>query len=324
MTTNYNFCQIGKDVVNIELAAIKKLLTRIDHNFALACEILLACKGRIIVTGMGKSGHIANKIAATFASTGSPAFFMHPAEASHGDIGVITKQDVMIALSNSGTTEEILTLLPSIKRLGIKLITLTGNNNSVLAKEADVNLDVSAEKEACPLNLAPTASTTTALVMGDALAIALLEAKGFTREDFAFSHPAGRLGRRLLLRIKDIMHAGEAIPKVLQTASLSVALLEMTQKRLGMTAIVDEHDQLKGVFTDGDLRRALNNDVNVHHTPISALMIKNCITITADMLAVEALKIFESRNISALLVVDEHNKLIGALNFLDLLKSGVV
>lgn len=324
MTTNSNFCQIGKDVVNVELAAIKKLLTRIDNSFALACEILLACKGRIIVTGMGKSGHIANKIAATFASTGSPASFMHPAEASHGDIGVITQQDVMVALSNSGTTEEILTLLPSIKRLGIKLITLTGNANSVLAKEADVNLDVSAEKEACPLNLAPTASTTTALVMGDALAIALLEAKGFTREDFAFSHPAGRLGRRLLLRIKDIMHVGEAIPKVLQTASLSAALLEMTQKRLGMTAIVDEHDQLKGVFTDGDLRRALNNDVNVHHTPISALMVRDCITVTADMLAVEALKIFESRNINALLVVDGQNKLIGALNFLDLLKAGVV
>jgi len=251
------FCESGRESVTIELTAIQKLLTAIDDRFAAACQCLLECQGRIIVIGMGKSGHIARKIAATLTSTGSPAFFVHPAEARHGDLGIITANDVVLAISSSGNTEEVLLILPLLKKLGVALIALTGNAQSSLAQAANIHLDASIDKEACPFNLAPTASTTVALVLGDAIAIALLKARGFTREDFALTHPAGHLGKRLLLSVKDIMHQGKAIPKVLTQASLQEAIIEMTRKNLGMTAIVDHNNTLLGIFTDGDLRRTL-------------------------------------------------------------------
>ncbi len=318
------FCQIGQAVIKTELEAIRKLSQQINNTFATACEYLLNCEGRIIVIGMGKSGHIGRKIAATFASTGSPAFFVHPGEASHGDLGMITKKDVVLAISNSGTTQEILTILPIIKRLGIPLITLTGNTNSLLAQEANVYLDISIDKEACPLNLAPTSSTTASLVMGDALAIALLDARGFTQEDFALSHPGGRLGRRLLLRINDIMFVGNKIPKVHESESVKNALIEMSQKSLGMTAVVDESDKIVGIFTDGDLRRTLDKNINFLTTPIGQIITKQCATVTADLLAVEALQLMESKKITGLLVINDENKLVGALNIHNLLQSGVV
>jgi len=321
---NPNFCQLGKAVIQTELDAIQKLLARIDDNFAKACEYLLQCKGRIVVTGMGKSGHIGRKIAATLASTGSPAFFVHPGEAIHGDLGMITKDDVILMLSNSGNTQEIITILPNIKRLGIPLISLTGNPQSELAKNATINLDLSIEKEACPLNLAPTTSTTVALVMGDALAIALLEARGFTENDFALSHPGGRLGRRLLLRIEDLMHTSEAVPHVTEDALLSHTLVEMSRGRLGMTSVVDNTNKVIGIFTDGDLRRALDKGINVHDTPISQIMTHHCTTVKPGLLALEALQLMEAKKITALLVVDDENKLVGALNIHDLLKAGVL
>jgi len=321
---NETCCQFGKTVIEIEMQAIQQLLQRIDETFTKACEYLFNCSGRIIVTGMGKSGHIGRKIASTLASTGSPAFFIHAAEASHGDLGMITPQDVILAISNSGTTQEILTILPIIKRLNIPLITMTGNPASTLAQVANVNLDVSVATEACPLNLAPSASTTATLVMGDALAITLLRLRGFTEEDFAFSHPGGRLGRRLLLRIDEVMHQGDAVPKVKHTALLRRALIEMSQKSLGMTAIVDDQEKLVGVFTDGDLRRALDKGYDVHTTLISDVMTKNCMTVSPETLAVEALNIMESRKITALLVIDEKGKLVGAFNIHDLLRTGVV
>lgn len=317
-------CEFGRSVVQTELDAVQKLLTRIDTNFAKACEHLFNCRGRIIVTGMGKSGHIGRKIAATLASTGSPAFFVHPAEASHGDLGMITREDVVLAISNSGTTREILTILPVIKRLAIPLITMTGNPTSAIAQEADINLDVSVPQEACPLNLAPTASTTVTLVMGDALAIALLHLRGFTEQDFAFSHPGGRLGRRLLLRVHEIMHTDQAIPKINLNALMRNALIEMSQKSLGMTAVVDEKNRLIGVFTDGDLRRALDKGYDALTTPVAEVMTKNCATVKPDMLAVEALNLMESKKITALLVVDHSQKLVGAFNIHDLLRAGVV
>lgn len=316
--------RLGSAVVDIEAAAIHALSARIDDAFVAACRYMLACQGRIVVLGMGKSGHIGGKIAATLASTGSPAFFVHPGEASHGDLGMITAKDVVLAVSNSGETDEILTILPLIKRLGVPLITLTGNRASTLAQAADVNLDVHVEQEACPLNLAPTSSTTATLVMGDALAVSLLEARGFTAEDFARSHPGGRLGRRLLLLIRDLMHTGSEIPSVDAGVSLSEALVEMTRKGLGMTAVVDGDNRLVGIFTDGDLRRTLDHKMDVHGTAIAEVMTRNCRTASADMLAAEALKIMEQHRINALLVVGPDGNLEGALNMHDLLRAGVV
>ena len=316
--------EAGRRVIGIESAAIVALADRIDARFASACQLMLSCSGRIVVTGMGKSGHIGNKIAATLASTGSPAFFVHPGEASHGDLGMITSSDVVLALSNSGETAEIVTIVPLIKRMGAALISMTGRPSSSLAREADVSLDVSVAKEACPLDLAPTASTTTALVMGDALAIALLEARGFTENDFALSHPGGSLGRRLLLHVHDIMHKEGAIPAVPHSASLRDALVEMTAKGLGMTAIVDADGKAVGIFTDGDLRRCLDRGVDVHAAGIADAMTRNGLHIQPDRLAVEALNLMEDNKINALLVLDEHDRLCGALNMHDLLRAGVV
>jgi arabinose-5-phosphate isomerase len=315
---------LGVAVIETEARALESLVPRIDASFAAACEHMLACRGRVVVTGMGKSGHIARKVAATLASAGTPAFFLHPGEASHGDLGMITPEDVVLALSNSGETDEIVTILPLIKRLGVPLITLTGNPESHLAGEADVNIDVSVEKEACPLGLAPTASTTAALAMGDALALALLQARGFKAEDFARSHPGGRLGRRLWLHIGDIMHQGERIPKVSGEVLFGNALLEMTRKGLGMTAVVDTADKVIGIFTDGDLRRSLDTGVDLHATPISRLMTHDPTTVPPDMLAAEGLNIMQKRKFNGLLVVDEQQRLIGALNMHDLLRAGVL
>ncbi|MBD3669392.1 MAG: KpsF/GutQ family sugar-phosphate isomerase [Gammaproteobacteria bacterium] len=316
---------LAEAVLDVEAQAIVRLKQQINDDFMRACGYMLACEGRIVVTGMGKSGHIGNKIAATLASTGSPAFFMHPGEASHGDLGMITPKDVVVALSNSGETDEILTILPLIKRMKVPLITLTGNPRSRLAVEAEVNLDVSVEQEACPLGLAPTASTTAALAMGDALAVSLLESRGFTSDDFALSHPGGRLGRRLLLHIGDIMHRDDGIPRVNEEATLGQALLEMTNKGLGMTAIVDAKDRLLGVFTDGDLRRLLDhNHMDVHTMQIAEHMTRDPRHARADMLAAEAVQLMEQYKISALPVVDDQLKLIGAFNMHDLLRAGVV
>ncbi|MFA5625909.1 MAG: KpsF/GutQ family sugar-phosphate isomerase [Thiohalomonadaceae bacterium] len=316
--------RLGRTVLEIEAAAVAALAERIDASFTRACHYMLACEGRIIVTGMGKSGHVGAKIAATLASTGSPAFFIHPGEASHGDLGMITAKDVVMALSNSGETAEILTILPLIKRLGVPLITLTGNPRSRLAQAAEANLDISVEKEACPLGLAPTASTTATLAMGDALSVALLEARGFTADDFAMSHPAGSLGRRLLLRVRDIMHQGENIPCVHKTATIREALLEMTRKGLGMTSIVDDTGYVVGIFTDGDLRRLLDNgEVAIAKINVVDVMTQKCTTIHADKLAAEALRIMEERRINALPVTDEQNLLCGTLNMHDLLRAGV-
>lgn len=311
-------------VIQTEMQAVAKLTDRIDEQFIQACHLFLACKGRVVVTGMGKSGHIAGKIAATLASTGTPAFFVHPGEASHGDLGMITRQDVVLALSNSGETEEILTILPIIKRLGVPLVAMTGNPESALAKLANVHINVAVEQEACPLGLAPTASTTVALVMGDALAVSLLHKKGFTRDDFALSHPGGSLGKRLLLQVDDIMHRGAEVPRVVDDVLVSTALLEMTEKKLGMTAVVDTQGCVVGIFTDGDLRRMLEKNLDVHITPVSKVMTQPCTTILAEILAAEAMQIMESKKINALLVVDEHQNLQGALNMHDLLRAGIV
>jgi len=316
--------QLGLAVIETELSAIKALKSRIDESFIKACELMLGCEGRVVVTGMGKSGHIGNKIAATLASTGTPAFFVHPGEASHGDLGMITPKDVVIALSNSGETGEILTIIPILKRLCVPMISITGKPNSTLATEADVNLQAQVEKEACPLGLAPTSSTTVALVLGDALAVALLDARGFTEEDFALSHPGGSLGRRLLLHVKDIMHTGEAIPVVNEDASLRDALLEITQKGLGMTAIVNQQHQVIGIYTDGDLRRTLDKNIDVHTAGIKEAMTANCKTIHEHILAAEVLTQMQQNKINAMLVVDDNNTLIGALNMHDLLRAGVV
>ncbi len=316
--------QLGMAVVETESRAVAELAGRIDHDFVRACEFMLQCEGRIVVIGMGKSGHIGGKIAATLASTGSPAFFVHPGEASHGDLGMITSKDVVLALSNSGETQEILTILPLIKRLNVPLISLTGKPRSTLATTANVNLDVSVSEEACPLGLAPTSSTTATLVMGDALAIALLEARGFTVEDFALSHPGGSLGRRLLLLIEDIMHTGDTIPRVAESATLSEGLLEVTRKGLGMTAVISADGELAGVFTDGDLRRTLDRGLDVHTTPMHEVMTRNCKTVGAHVLAAEALRLMEEFKINALLVVDKGGRLVGALNMHDLLRAGVV
>jgi arabinose-5-phosphate isomerase len=315
---------MGRRVLEIERDALDALLPRINGDFARACEIMLACKGRVVVTGMGKSGHIGGKIAATLASTGTPSFFVHPGEASHGDLGMITKQDVVLALSNSGETNEVVTILPLIKRMGAPLIAMTGRPTSTLAKIADVHLDVTVAQEACPLNLAPTASTTATLAMGDALAVALLEARGFTPEDFAMSHPGGSLGRKLLLKISDLMHSGKRLPKVGAGVNLSAALLEMTRKGLGMTAIVDADDKVLGVYTDGDLRRTLEHGIDVHTARITDVMTKGGKTAHADWLAAQAVQLMEKHKITALLVVDDAGKLVGAIHMQDLLRAGVV
>ena len=318
------FQRLGAAVIDTEARAVAALASRINDDFVAACRYLFECQGRIVVLGMGKSGHIGGKIAATLASTGSPAFFVHPGEASHGDLGMITAKDVVLALSNSGETDEINSILPLIKRLGVPLIAMTGNADSTLARAADVNIDVSVAQEACPLGLAPTASTTAALAMGDALAIALLEARGFTAEDFAHSHPGGRLGRRLLLLIRDIMHAGSDAPSVSEAAKVSDALLEMTKKGLGMTTVVDSDRCVVGIFTDGDLRRILDRQVDVHATTVGEVMTRSYKSVRPDMLAAEALHIMEESRINALPVVDEQRRLIGALNMHDLLRAGVV
>jgi len=310
--------------IRIEREAIAELESRINEDFIKACDVIIACSGRVVVTGMGKSGHIGRKIAATLASTGTPSFFVHPGEASHGDMGMITPQDVVIAISNSGSTSEVVTILPLIKRMGTPLISITGNPASVLAREAVANLDVRVALEACPLGLAPTSSTTATLVMGDALAVALLEARGFSAEDFAFSHPGGSLGRRLLLRVADIMHSGDAIPAVTENVSLSAALLEMTCKGLGMTTVVNEQGQLTGIFTDGDLRRTLDKSANIHTTTIQDVMTRNGKTIKAEQLAAEALNMMEELKINGLPVTDDSGRLVGAINMHDLLRAGVI
>jgi len=300
------------------------MASRIGHDFARACSFMLNCTSRIVVLGMGKSGHIGHKIAATLASTGSPAFFVHPGEASHGDLGMITASDVVLALSNSGETSELLTILPLIKRLGVPLIAMTGNRGSNLATEADVNIDVSVEHEACPLNLAPTSSTTAALAMGDALSIALLEARGFTEHDFAKSHPGGILGRRLLLHIGDIMHSGSGVPRVNYDAPMRDGLVEMTDKGLGMTVVVNADDIVAGIFTDGDLRRTLDLGVDMRNSKISEVMTHDCKVAQADMLAAEALQIMQENKINAIPIVDREQRLVGAISMHDLLRAGVV
>lgn len=315
----------GLAVIDVEARAIQALKSSVDANFVAACRLMLGCRGRVVCIGMGKSGHIARKIAATLASTGTPAFNVHPAEASHGDLGMITDADVVLALSYSGETDEVLTIVPVLKRQGNALIAMTGRAGSTLAGLADVHLDVSVLEEACPLGLAPTSSTTAALVMGDALAVALLGARGFTSEDFARSHPAGSLGRRLLLHISDIMHTGPEIPRVAADASMSDALVEMSRKRLGMTAVVDDEDKLLGVFTDGDLRRALDDAAfDLRATPVLRAMTRNPKTIGPDKLAVEAAHLMEEFKISALIVVDAAQRVVGALNIHDLLRARVV
>lgn len=313
----------ARRTIRMERDAVEALEARIDATFQRACELLLNVRGRVIVTGIGKSGHIARKIAATLASTGTPAFFVHPGEASHGDMGMVTAEDAVVALSNSGRSPELLTLLPLLKRLGIPLVSLTGSPGSPLAEAADAHLDTGVDTEACPLNLAPTSSTTTALVMGDALAIALLEARGFTAEDFAFSHPGGTLGKKLLLKVEDVMTTGSGIPSVPAGTPLGQALLEISGKGLGMTTIVDARGNLAGVFTDGDLRRSLDDGVDVHSTLIDQLMTRNPKHVTSGMLAAEALRIMEENRITTLVVLDEQQQLTGVLHLMNLLHAGI-
>ena len=324
MSDKASFESLGRAVVELEAEALATTARRIDHQFARACEIILQCRGRVVVTGMGKSGHVGGKIAATLASTGTPAFFVHPGEASHGDLGMIQPGDVVLALSNSGETEEILTILPIIKRMDVKLIALTGNLNSTLARQADAVIDAAVDKEACPHNLAPTASTTVTLALGDALAVALLKSRGFTREDFARSHPAGALGRRLLLYVADIMHTGQEIPLVRDDASLREALLEMTGKGLGMVGVTDRDERLVGILTDGDLRRLLNREVNVYSARVCEVMIRHPKVTRSDVLAAETVKLMEALKINGLFVVDADNRVVGALNMHDLLRAGVL
>lgn len=314
----------AKRTLGYEIEALQDMVPRIGAEFVKACEMILSCKGRVVVVGMGKSGHVGHKIAATLASTGTAAFFVHPAEASHGDMGMITRDDIVLALSNSGTTAEIVTLLPLIKRLGIQLISMTGNPDSILAQAAEVNLDARVAHEACPLNLAPTSSTTATLALGDALAIALLEARGFTAEDFAFSHPGGALGRRLLLKVEDVMHGGDSLPCVQVGTSLREALLEMTRKGLGMTVVTRHDGRLAGVFTDGDLRRTLDRNIDVRNSLIDEVMSVPGRSCPEGILAAEALKVMEDHKISALVVVNAQQQPVGALNMHDLLRAGVM
>jgi arabinose-5-phosphate isomerase len=316
--------KLARAVISTEATAVSNLNSRIDESFVAACQLIIDCRGRIVVLGMGKSGHIAGKIAATLASTGTPAFFVHPGEASHGDLGMITGDDVVLLLSNSGETDEVKQILPILKRLGIGLIAMTGKPGSTLANHADIHLNVAVDAEACPLGLAPTSSTTAALVMGDALAVSLLESKGFTAEDFARSHPAGQLGKRLLVHVQDIMHVGDRMPVVRQQDSVSETIVEMTDKRLGMVAITDTELKVLGVFTDGDLRRIMAQALDPHKTAIGDVMTVNGKTIHAQALAAEAVKLLQQYKIQGLLVVDDNSRLQGVLNFNDLLQAGVV
>ena len=321
----FDFAASGRRVFEIEQDALAAVAARIDGAFTAACQAILAGRGRVVCTGMGKSGHVARKIAATLASTGTPAFYVHPGEAAHGDLGMVTDADIVLALSYSGESDELLLLLPALKRQGNAVIAMTGRPESSLAHEADVHLDVSVPAEACPLHLAPTSSTTASLAMGDALAVALLEARGFTADDFARSHPAGALGRRLLLHITDVMHGGDDVPRVGPDASVSEALVEMSRKRLGMTAVVDADGRLLGLYTDGDLRRSLDDDaVDLRATRIADVMTRGPKTIDADALAVEAAQLMEAHKINALLVVDGDQRVVGALNIHDLLRARVV
>lgn len=322
--TKLSFIEQGLRVLDIERQALFDIKQYVDDNFHQACQLMYDCSGRIIIIGMGKSGHIGHKIAATLASTGSPAFFVHPGEASHGDLGMITKNDVVMLISNSGETSEVLNIIPVLKRLGAKIISMTGNTQSTMATLANVHVCIKVEKEACSLGLAPTASTTATLAMGDAMAVALLEARGFTADDFALSHPGGSLGKRLLLTLKDVMHSGVNTPIITISQTIKDALIEMTAKGLGMTAIVDDNQQLAGLFTDGDLRRILEQRVDIHTTSIDAVMTKSCTTATQDMLAAQALNIMEHKRINGLIIINEHNQPIGALNMQDLLKAGVL
>ena len=321
---NGNYRDSALRTIRLESEAVAAMSRHIDDHFDAACEIFMSCSGRAVVIGMGKSGHVANKVAATLASTGTPAFFVHPSEASHGDIGMITKEDAVLAISSSGSTSEIIALIPLIKRLGIPLVTMTGDKDSPLALAASVNLDISVEREACPLNLAPTASTTVSLVLGDALAIALLESKGFTAEDFAFSHPGGALGRKLLLRVKDVMHSEDKIPKVKISKPLKDALLEMTSKGFGVTSITDENGRLAGIFTDGDLRRSIDKGMDLLKTPMGSVMSNHPITVTENILAAEAVKIMEDNSITVLLVENEEKMVIGIVHMHDLISTRVV
>ncbi|WP_299008904.1 KpsF/GutQ family sugar-phosphate isomerase [uncultured Shewanella sp.] len=317
--------QWGKNVIQVEQQALENLYQYVDSiEFSQACQLMFDCKGKIIVMGMGKSGHIGNKISATLASTGTPAFFVHPGEASHGDLGVLGQNDVILAISNSGESEEILTLLPVIKRLGLPLIAVTGNPNSNMAKLSQLHLCIQVPEEACPLGLAPTSSTTATLVMGDALAVALLQARGFTQDDFALSHPGGSLGRKLLLKVKDIMHKGEHLPSVNHHICISEALYEISKKGLGMTAIVDDNQSLVGIFTDGDLRRVIDAEIDLRTTPINQVMTKGCVTIDENILAAQALKLMDEQNINGLIVINTQQQVIGALNMLDMVKAGVI
>jgi len=322
---DFDFAASGRRVLEVEVRGLSALAGRIDGAFSAACRSLLACRGRVVCIGMGKSGHVARKIAATFASTGTPAFYVHPGEAGHGDLGMITDDDVVLALSYSGETDELLMLLPVLKRQGNVLVAMTGRPESTLATTADIHLDVGVPAEACPLDLAPTTSTTAALALGDALAVALLEARGFTADDFARSHPAGSLGRRLLLHITDVMHSGDEVPRVRAGASLSEALVEMSRKRLGMTAVVDDDGRLLGLYTDGDLRRSLDDAaIDLRDTRIDQVMTRTPKSIGSDALAVEAARMMEAHKINALLVVDGAQRVVGALNIHDLLRARVV
>ncbi len=322
---SFDFAASGRRVFATEADALVAVAARVDGAFSAACRAMLACRGRVVCTGMGKSGHVARKIAATLASTGTPAFYMHPGEAAHGDLGMVTDADVLLALSYSGESDELLLLLPALKRQGNTVIAMTGRTQSTLASEADIHLDVAVPVEACPLKLAPTSSTTASLAMGDALAVALLEARGFTADDFARSHPAGALGRRLLLHITDVMHVGTDVPKVAPEASISEALMEISRKRLGMTAVVDGDDRLLGLYTDGDLRRSLDDaQIDLRTTRIDTVMTRTPRTIDADALAVEAAQLMETHKISGLLVTRADGHLVGALNIHDLLRARVV
>jgi arabinose-5-phosphate isomerase len=322
---SFDFAASGRRVFALEREALEAVAARIDGAFSAACRAILACHGRVVCTGMGKSGHVARKIAATLASTGTPAFYMHPGEAGHGDLGMVTDADIVLALSYSGESDEILMLLPVLKRQGNPVIAMTGRAESTLARESDIHLDVGVPAEACPLALAPTSSTTAALAMGDALAVALLDARGFTADDFARSHPAGALGRRLLLHITDVMHSGDDVPRIGPEASISEALVEMSGKRLGMTAVVDAAGRLLGLYTDGDLRRSLDDaEVDLRNTAIASVMTRTPRTIDAGALAVEAAQLMEAHKINALLVVDAAQRVVGALNIHDLLRARVV
>ncbi len=320
---SFDFCSAAKAVLQIEINALQHIEQYFNSDFEKACQLLLSNSGKVIVMGMGKSGHIGNKMAATFASTGTSAFFVHPGEAAHGDLGMVEAGDIVIAISNSGESGEILALYPVLKRLGIKIISMTGKPNSTMARLSDLHLQITVPEEACPIGLAPTSSTTATLVMGDAMAVALMQARGFTAEDFALSHPGGALGRKLLLKLENIMHSGEALPTVHPDALVKDALLEISQKGLGMTAIVDQEHTLLGIFTDGDLRRILDKRIDIHSALIGDVMTKNPATASPNMLAAEGLNLMQTKSINGLLLLEE-GKVVGALNMHDLLKAGVV